>query len=88
MAWHRRIGYRLRDGKEEPFADVREAKKESDRLNAALEMARSKRLQEASERAQGMYKALLSDETTENSDIAPIRELRELGLLRTIEDDV
>ena len=83
-----RLGCLEVDGEPSLFADVKEATDNLNRLNAELERVRHKRLMEASDRAQGAYKILLSDAAPEDSEVTPFRELRKLGLIRTIEDEL
>jgi hypothetical protein len=70
-----------------PFVDIKDAKAEFERLTTELDGARGERLREASEHAQGAYKMLLSDDVPDPV-AAAFRELRDLGLIRTIEDDL
>jgi hypothetical protein len=70
------------------FATVEEARTALARLRAEADKVRGQLLSEASASAQRVYHALLSGEEHQDAATAPLVELRRLGLLRTIEDDL
>jgi hypothetical protein len=72
-------------GGERSFIKIPEARSEVDRLETELRSTTKIRLGEASQEAQRVYEGIVSDSDEAGSIVQPVRELKRLGLLRTVE---
>ena len=70
------------------YTNLRDAQSELQRVEAQIEGARAQRLAEASKMAQGLYRALIDGPNASEQEVpSALRELRDLGLVRTVEED-